>query len=73
MIQTLEAEIDEHGLVKLAKPVQLDRRRRALVMIMPEEAATGAGECALLSEASLAEDWDKPEEDAAWKHLQPAR
>ena len=28
---------------------------------------------ALLSEAALAEDWDRPEEDVAWSHLQPAR
>ena len=26
---------------------------------------------ALLSEASLAVDWDRPEEDEAWSHLQP--
>jgi hypothetical protein len=32
-----------------------------------------AGECALLSEASLAADWLRPEEDAAWSHLQSAR
>ena len=24
----------------------------------------------LLSEAALAEDWDRPEEEAAWSHLQ---
>ena len=71
MIQTLEAEIDEHGSVRLAKPVHLDRSHRALVMIMPDEAASGGGECALLSEAALAEDWNNAEEDAAWKHLQP--
>jgi hypothetical protein len=73
MIQALEAEIDEHGSVKLAKPVHLDRRHRAVVMIMPDEANHGAGECALLSEASLAQEWDNPEEDAAWQHLQPVR
>jgi hypothetical protein len=27
-------------------------------------------ECALLSEESLARDWNRPEEDAAWAHLQ---
>ena len=27
---------------------------------------------ALLSERALAEDWNRPEEDAAWSHLQPA-
>ncbi len=74
MIQALEAEIDEHGSVKLARPVHLDRRHRAVVMIMPDEAnSSSVGECALLSEAALAQDWDNPEEDAAWQHLQPAR
>ena len=29
-----------------------------------------AGECAILSQESLAVDWTKPEEDAAWTHLQ---
>ena len=73
MIQTLEAEIDEHGSVKLARPVHLARSHRALVMIMPDETASGAGECALLSGAALAEDWNNPKEDAAWNHLQTAR
>jgi len=73
MIQTLEAEIDEHGSVKLVKPVLLDRRHRAVVMIMPDESISSAGECALLSEASLAQDWNNPEEDAAWQHLHPVR
>jgi mRNA interferase MazF len=27
-------------------------------------------ETALLSEAALAQDWNRPEEDAAWAHLQ---
>ena len=31
------------------------------------------GETALLSEAALAEDWSREEENEAWKHLQPAR
>jgi predicted RNase H-like HicB family nuclease len=29
------------------------------------------GETALLSEQSLAQDWHRSEEDAAWSHLQP--
>ena len=28
---------------------------------------------ALLSGAALAEDWNRPEEDAAWSHLQPLK
>ena len=30
-------------------------------------------ETALLSEAALAEDWNRDEENEAWKHLQPVR
>lgn len=37
-----------------------------------EADAPGRLEPALLSEAALA-DWLRPEEDAAWAHLQPAR
>ena len=36
-----------------------------------EPAVSDALECALLSEASLAEDWNKPEEDEAWHSFQP--
>lgn len=32
-----------------------------------------AYETAVLSEAALAADWNRPEEDAAWSHLQPER
>jgi len=39
-----------------------------LVANSDEEADTN--EAALLSEMALAEDWDRPEEDAAWSYLQ---
>lgn len=72
MIQTVEAIVDERGAVRLLETVRLDRRHRALVTILAEEPAD-THETALLSEASLAADWDRPEEDAAWAHLQPIR
>jgi hypothetical protein len=59
--------------VKLAKPIHLDRSHRAFVMIIPDQAVQDAGECALLSEAALAQDWNNTEEDAAWRHLLSAR
>jgi hypothetical protein len=31
---------------------------------------TAVAQTPLLSEAALAEDWERPEEDAEWKHLQ---
>lgn len=71
MIQTVEAIVDERGAVRLLEPVQLDRCHRALVTILADE-PSDAHETALLSEAALAEDWNRPEEDAAWAHLQQA-
>ena len=72
MIQTIEAIVDERGAVRLLEPVKLNRRHRALVTILADE-PSDAHETALLSEASLAEDWNRPEEDAAWAHLQQAQ
>ncbi len=66
MIRTVEAVIDEHGNVHLLEPVRPGGTRRALVTILEERPA----ETALLSEAALAEDWERPEEDEAWEHLQ---
>ena len=71
MIRTVEATIDEHGRVHLLEGVELPAPRRALVTILEEEPA-GIHEAALLSEAALAQDWNRPEEDKAWSHLQPA-
>jgi hypothetical protein len=72
MIQTVEAVVDEQGRVRLLAPVHLAVARRALVTILEEEPAINVSETALLSEATLAEDWNRPEEDAAWSYLQPA-
>ena len=69
MPQTLEAIVDERGQVRLAQPIKLPPGRRALVIILDEPAAS-ISETALLSEQALAEDWDRPEEDKAWSHLQ---
>ena len=73
MIRTLEAVIDEQGNVRLLEPLQLPAARRALVTILEERPGAGVPESALLSEAALAEDWNRPEEDEAWSHLQQAR
>jgi cell division protein FtsL len=70
MIRTVEAVIDEQGNVRLIEPVQLPSPRRALVTILEDRQVVSALETAMLSEASLAEDWNRPEEDEAWNHLQ---
>lgn len=71
MIQTVEAIIDQNGNVRLLESVKLTASRRALVTILEEEPNAAISETALLSEFALAEDWNKPEEEAAWRHLQP--
>lgn len=73
MMRTVEAVIDESGRVLLLEPIHLPATQRALVTILDEPPATSVGEPALLSEAALAEDWNRPEEDAAWQHLQPVQ
>jgi hypothetical protein len=73
MIQTVEAVIDERGTVRLLKRIRLPVAHRALVTILEEKPAVNVPETALLSEAALAADWSRPEEDAAWSHLQSAR
>ena len=73
MIQTVEAVVDERGRVELLEAIQLSVPRRALVTILDEGPTQFANETALLSEAALAEDWNRPEEDAVWSHLQSAK
>ena len=70
MIQTVEAVIDENGKVQLLESVRLPEARHALVTILEEEPTAEVSETALLSEQALAEDWNRPEEDEAWSHLQ---
>jgi len=71
MIKTVEAVVDDQGKVRRLEPVHLGSSRRALVVILDEPGVLG-NEAALLSEPAL-EDWNRPEEDAAWSHLQSAK
>jgi hypothetical protein len=69
MIRTLEAVVDPDGNVRLLEDVHLAGPRCALVRILDD--APQSEETALPSERALA-DWSRPEEDAAWSHLQSA-
>jgi len=71
MIRTYEATVDDKGNIRVLAPVQLASGHRVLVTIL-DEPAIEAAEAALLSENALS-DWDRPEEDAAWLHLQPGQ
>jgi hypothetical protein len=67
MIRTVEAVIDQQGHVRLLEPVKVEAATRALVTILEDDPPHLT---ALLSEPALAEDWNRPEEDQAWSHLQ---
>ena len=73
MIQTVEGVIDSDGVVRLLEPVAVGLPRRALVMILQEPPEANSREAALLAEKSLATDWNRPEEDLAWAHLQSVK
>ena len=72
MITTVEAVIGADGVVRLLEPVPVTGARRALVTILDEAPVARANDEALLTEPALA-DWNRPEEDAAWAHLQSGK
>jgi hypothetical protein len=73
MIRTVEAIVDAQGKVQLLEEVSLPDARRAFVTILEEEPLSRLCETALLSQDALAADWSRPEEEAAWSHLQQQR
>lgn len=68
MLRTIEAVVEADGRVRLLEPVDVRGPRRALLTILDEPAEEVVKLPALLSEAAL-EDWNRPEEDRAWRHL----
>jgi hypothetical protein len=67
MLHTIEVEIDSKGRIRPIEPAEKIPAGRALLTPL----GNVRDEALLLAEAALAEDWLKPEEDAAWSHLQP--
>ena len=67
MLKAIEATIETNGRIHLLEPVRLAHSCRAIVTIIED---LEIPETALLSQQSLAQDWERPEEDAAWAHLQ---
>lgn len=69
MLQTIEVEIDASGHVHPLEPISKLPVGRALLTLLN----SSVDETLQLAEHALAEDWLKPQEDAAWAHLQPAK
>lgn len=61
MIQTLEAEVDEQGTVRLTRPVHFNRKHRVLVMVMPDEPAAEPEEAE--------ENWRLPYIEQPYRYL----
>ena len=68
VLRSIEVTVEKNGTVRLPKKIKLPAQRRAILTILDEP--TLVAETALLSEAALAKDWDRPEEDKAWAYLQ---
>jgi hypothetical protein len=64
MFRTIEAEVDEQGNIRPKGGAPLAPGSRVLVTVL-----TDASEAALFSEQALAAEWSRPEEEAAWSHL----
>ncbi|HEY5048729.1 MAG TPA: hypothetical protein VII49_11995 [Rhizomicrobium sp.] len=69
MLHTIEVEIDSKGHIRPLEPAERIPAGRALLTLL----ALADDEALDLAERSLGEDWSRPEEDAAWAHLQPGR
>jgi hypothetical protein len=67
--QVLHAEVDTDGNIRPVEPLNLPAGSRVLVTVTLDDTPS---ETALLSEAALGADWNRPEEEAAWSHLHPA-
>ena len=70
-MRTVEAILQPNGEARLVESMRVQSPRRALVTILEEEPPVH--HTALLSEPALAEDWNRPEEDEAWAHLQTGK
>jgi hypothetical protein len=67
MLRTIPAVVEKDGSLRLLENIELQPGERAIVTFLGEEDVLDP---ALLSQRSLATDWNRDEEDEAWAHLQ---
>ncbi len=73
MLTQIKSTIDENGTVKLLQKITLEKPHHALITILQEESVEeDTFSLMALSESSLATEWNSPEENEAWAHLQKA-
>lgn len=69
MLRTIEVEIDDDGRVRAVEDGVVLPTGRATLVFGTAADVTGY----IMSEMALAQDWLRPEEDAAWEYLQPRK
>ena len=69
MDRLYEAVVEPDGRIRLNTPEHLENGLRVLVAIPPTDLDIAVSGIAL-SEPALSADWNKPEEDETWAHLQ---
>ena len=69
MNTTIEAKVDEAGVIRPKEPIALPPGSRLLITVLSIPATA---EGVRLNEEGLAADWNRPEEDQAWASLAPA-
>ncbi len=71
MLKTVEAVLEKDGGLRLLENVTLTEAKRVLVTFLDEHIEQdGISETALLSDTAVGEDWNRPEEEQAWQHVQ---
>lgn len=70
-MKSLEATLETDGHVHFKETVSLPSACHVIVTFLEPSALPP--ETALLSENALGTDWNRPEEDEAWAHLQSAQ
>lgn len=71
MLKTVEGILERDGRLRLREKMRFSRVRRVLVTFLDDESdATESQNSSILSESTLSTDWNRPEEDEAWQHLQ---
>ena len=73
MIKTYQALINNQGNVQLLEKIILEETKRAIVIVFDDKYEESLYEKSLpyvLSESSLAKDWNRAEENEAWAYLQ---
>ena len=71
MLKSFRAIIEKGGKIKpIEENITFNKSQKVLVTILDEEDNdVNENEPAYLSEKALGEDWNKPEKDEAWEHL----